>query len=341
MKVLSRNNLARIINYLKVNSIIDFGRGAFIKDLRVLAYHRICDPEQWHDNDISLVSASNEEFDWQVQYVKKHYDLISFEDLNDILNNKVDKPKRPVIITFDDGFSDNYFNAYPVLKEHSAKATFFVSADYIGTDKQYWFNKIYRSFINPQNTKVSIKNLNINIDFSNAESTRRRQIYTVIEALKKCPNHERLEYIEYIAQKYPERELDDRLSVPMTWDQLREMNGHNMEIGSHTTTHPVLSKLSDVDLKDEIHGSKKIIEEELNTTVSTIAYPVGMSFAYNDAVVSEVKAANYTFGASYIAGTNYLSELKPYDLRRIHVERYTTRSMFKAMLSFPEIFSVY
>ncbi len=341
MKVLSRNNLARAVDYLNINRLIDFSRGAFIKDLRILAYHRVCDPEQWNDNDISLMSASNEQFNWQVKYVTKNYDLINFDDLDNILNNKIRKPKRPVIITFDDGFSDNYFNAYPILKEHNAKATFFVSTGYIGTDRQYWFNKVYRSFINPQNTKISIRGLDIDIDLSKCEVTRRNQIYTIIETLKKCPNQKRLEHIEYITQQYPEREFDDLLCVPMSWDQVREMNNNNMEIGSHTTSHPVLSMLTDVDLAYEIHESKKTLEKKLNTRISTIAYPVGMSFAYNDAVVKEVKAASYTFGASYIAGTNYLSVLKPYDLKRIHIERYTSKSMFKAMLSFPEIFSVY
>jgi len=341
LKVLSRNNLAKAIDYLKINSLIDFGRSTLVKDLRVLAYHRICDSEQWNDNDISLMSASNEQFNWQVKYIKNHYDLINFDDLNNILNNKIDTPKRPVIITFDDGFADNYFNAYPILKEHNAKATFFVSTGYIGTDKQYWFNKVYRSFVNPQNTNACINELNINIDLSKCEATRRKQIYSIIEVLKKCPNKERLEYVKYIVQQYPEREFDDQLCAPMTWKQLMEMKDNNMEIGSHTITHPVLSMLSEADLKYEIFESKKIIEEKLNTNISTIAYPVGMSFAYNDTVIKEVKAAGYTFGTSYMAGTNYLNKLKPYDLKRIHVERYTTRSMFKAMLSFPEIFSVY
>ncbi|VAW65956.1 Polysaccharide deacetylase [hydrothermal vent metagenome] len=340
-KILSRDNLAKTLDIFKINKILNITRDNFVKDLRILAYHRVCDHSQCNDNDISLISANEDQFEWQVDHVNRNYDLINFEDLKDIINRKIKKPKRPVIITFDDGFLDNYMNAYPILKKHRAKATFFVSTGYIGTRNNFWFNQVYQSFQNPENKSALINDLEVDIIFSADKDERQEEIYTIIEALKKCPNSKRLELIEYIAENYPPRDFDENLNLPMSWEQLKEMSNNSMEIASHTINHPVLSTLTEKELVEEIHESKLVIEKMCGRSVSAIAYPVGMSFAYNDNILQQVRSAEYMFGASYIAGTNYFNKLNFHDLKRIHVECYTTKAMFKAMLSFPELFAVY
>ncbi len=340
-KILSRDNLAKTIDFFKINKVLNIARDRFVKDLRILAYHRVCDHSQCNDNDISLISANEEQFEWQVKHVNKNYDLISFDDLKDVVNGKIKTPQRPVIITFDDGFLDNYKNAYPVLKKHRAKATFFVSTGYIGTKDNFWFNQVYRSFQNPANKQALIEDLKIDIQFSEDKIQRQEEIYNIIEALKKCPNNQRLQHVEYIMEHYPSRNFDETLNLPMNWEQLREMSDNSMEIASHTITHPILSNLTEKELIEEIHESKYVIEKMCNRSVSAIAYPVGMSFAYNDNILQQVRNAEYMFGASYIAGTNYFKNMNFHDLKRIHVECYTTKAMFKAMLSFPELFAVY
>ena len=339
-KILSKDNLSKAIDTFHFNGLINLARDVFIKDLKILAYHRVCNLDECYDNDIDLISATESQFDWQINYLKNNFDLISFEDLGNIIDQKIKKPKRPVIITFDDGFTDNYTKAYPILKKHNASATFFVSTDYIGTKNNFWFNQVFRSFLNKDHSHVSIEKFDMNFDLSSISQERYDQIYSIVTALQRCSNIERLEVMDYIENTYPSQDADDSLSLPMTWEQLKEMSD-DMEIGSHTAGHPILSTLSEDEFHHEIGGSKEVIENKLNKEITTIAYPVGMPFTYNDRVLKEVNKAKYTFGTSYMPGINYFNTLNRFELKRIHIERYTSNSMFKSMLSFPELFSVY
>jgi peptidoglycan/xylan/chitin deacetylase (PgdA/CDA1 family) len=78
----------------------------------------------------------------------------------------------------------------------------------------------------------------------------------------------------------------------MTWDQVREVSTHGIEIGSHTRSHPQLTTLSGDALKEELSGSKQKIEEELNRSVEHFCYPYG---DWNDTVKAEVIKAGYQF----------------------------------------------
>lgn len=83
----------------------------------------------------------------------------------------------------------------------------------------------------------------------------------------------------------------------MTTDQVKEMMAAGMEIGSHTLTHPYLSKSSRA--KSEIFDSKRILEEKLGTTITAFAYPFG---DYNERIEGIVKDAGYKIARSFSTG---------------------------------------
>lgn len=91
----------------------------------------------------------------------------------------------------------------------------------------------------------------------------------------------------------------------LTWDEVKNMANANMIIGGHTKSHPELSKIVDDNaLRQEIVGSKKIIEDHLGKTLNDFAYPFGK---YNDHVVSMVAQAGYK-SARTVVGGNYQSK---------------------------------
>ena len=78
------------------------------------------------------------DFDWQMKYLVDHgYHTISPDELYAFLEGKGTLPDRPVLITFDDGYVDNYTNAYPILKKYNLKATIFIVTGFVSERKGY------------------------------------------------------------------------------------------------------------------------------------------------------------------------------------------------------------
>lgn len=97
----------------------------------VLNYHMV------NSMFISL-AIEPEDFDWQMKYLVDHgYHAISTDELYAFLAGQGTLPDRPVLITFDDGYVDNYTNAYPILKKYNLKATIFIVTGFVSKRKGY------------------------------------------------------------------------------------------------------------------------------------------------------------------------------------------------------------
>lgn len=100
------------------------------KGIPVIMYHSIKDEK---DNPVRV---SKESFQAQMKYLKdNNYTALSLDELYEFIENNVPVPEKSVVLTFDDGYKDNYETAYPILKKYGFKATIFVISDYIGKDE--------------------------------------------------------------------------------------------------------------------------------------------------------------------------------------------------------------
>lgn len=98
----------------------------------VLNYHKI-------DNKHHSLSVRPADFEAQLKYLSDHgYHSISPDELCEGLAGKGALPEKPVLITFDDGYKDNYANAFPLLKKYGFKATIFVVTSFLGKYPQYF-----------------------------------------------------------------------------------------------------------------------------------------------------------------------------------------------------------
>ena len=335
-QVLSKTNIYKLI--LKI-------RSSLFSEVRILAYHRILDVDDKENYlfDLDLISASISDFKWQMAHVKKYYNPISFKQLIRHYEEKITLPKNPIIITFDDGFADNYYNAYPILKELAIPATIFISTDYIGRSNTFWFDWISFVINRYPGNEIKIDTLNKKIILDDCLIQRRVIGDKFINDLKKLNNNIRLEVMKELQDKYEYllTDEDDRirnLSYPLNWDQIIEMSENGIEFGSHTTSHPILTKLKDSDLKDELINSKNILQEKLGKDISILAYPNGLINDYNENVIKITKLAGYKIALTYIAGLNQLKNFDKYQMRRIPIEPKTSRNRFSVTLVMPELF---
>lgn len=99
----------------------------------------------------------------------------------------------------------------------------------------------------------------------------------------------------------------------LTWDEITALDAKAMEIGSHSMSHPILTRMNSVRLKQEIFQSKQIIEDHLKKPVVVFAYPFGQ---YNAQVIKLVKAAGYLCARGTFLGNKH-TQKELYTLRGI------------------------
>lgn len=314
------------------------------KQILILGYHRVLPAvtPTAYPFDLELISATPEEFAWQMAFLRRHFAVWSVGQIAERLHAPASLPERVVAVTFDDGFDDNYHYAFPILRRLGLPATMFVTTDFLSQDAAIWFEFLALAVMRaPIGTLPAFADLPA-LPTAADEAGRRADLKRLLDAMKVIPEGTRTAYLAAVARAIgPELGASARspLSRAMTWDQAREMHAAGIEIASHSVTHPILSQVDDRQLEAELAGSRQRLEDELAAPVSTLSYPVGGAMAFDDRVIAAARRAGYACAVSYIAGTNPYSRLEPFALRRVHVERYTSRARFEAMMMSPTRFA--
>ncbi|MGD1119746.1 MAG: polysaccharide deacetylase family protein [Dehalococcoidales bacterium] len=104
---------------------------------------------------MDLLNVSPALFDRQMSFLSRHgYNVITLEKLIEYKESNVKPPLKTVVITFDDGYRDNYVNAFPILEKYNFKGTFLVVTDYIDSDRIFtWLKLGKKSFSHYQENK--------------------------------------------------------------------------------------------------------------------------------------------------------------------------------------------
>ncbi|WP_158087554.1 polysaccharide deacetylase family protein [Anaerovibrio sp. JC8] len=98
----------------------------------MLNYHQINPTEK------NPLTVPTDDFAAQMAYLERNgYNTISPDQLHGFLVDGTPLPEKPILITFDDGYEDNYQYAYPILKEHNMKAAIFLVSDFMGRFDNY------------------------------------------------------------------------------------------------------------------------------------------------------------------------------------------------------------
>jgi peptidoglycan/xylan/chitin deacetylase (PgdA/CDA1 family) len=106
----------------------------------------------------------------------------------------------------------------------------------------------------------------------------------------------------------------------MNWDEARQMSLGGMDIGSHTHTHELLSKLSLEQQIEELSQSRSIIETRLGAKVDAIAYPVGARSSFNTNTFKALQVTSYRTGFSFYGGVNRPGKVNHFDVARTGVD---------------------
>jgi peptidoglycan/xylan/chitin deacetylase (PgdA/CDA1 family) len=306
--------------------------------LRILAYHRVLDaaaPAFTFDDE--LISATTASFRRQMDFVRRNFNVISFEQLNECERERGRWPERALIITFDDGYRDNYTHAFPILREMGLCATIFLAVGHVGEAKLFWWDFVAYCFKQTRRRAVAFPELG-------AAPLPLTGMRERLEAIRRV-----LEWIKEVKEEVKRRflsELSDQLEVAMpdglaegmhlTWDDVRQMAAGGIEFGSHTMTHPILSNVTERQLYEEVTLSKERLEQQLDKDVIAFSYPVGGRASFNGGVKEAVNRCGFRYAVSYQEGVAEKNSDR-YSLPRIHVEAFQSLELFRANLMFPRL----
>lgn len=315
-------------------------RALLRRDLRILAYHRVLDEDGLQDFgfDPELVSATAADFAWQMRVVAERMSPVRFRDVVAHLEGRRSLPERAVLVTFDDGYDDNYHVAFPVLKEFGVPATFFVSTGHIDSGAPYAYDWLVHMVRTAPAGPVAVPELDDAVEVPESMDARLELARALLDRIKARPAAAQAAVIAALANAWGMPPRMHPQCRPMTWDQIREMDAAGMEIGSHGVDHHMLAKLPREHMERELQVSARRLHAELGRPAPALAYPVGGPDAYDDAVIEAARKAGYQVACSYVAGTSPLDGRSRYALRRIPVERSVDRRWFEAMLALPELF---
>ena len=189
----------------------------------ILVYHNVAPHRMGETRTQTTADVRPETFEAQMAYLRDHgIAVVSLQQLVEALEGRAAMQEPAVVITFDDGWEDQYRHALPILRRFRYTATFFIITDAVGKD-------------------------------------------------------------DY-----------------MTWDQVRELRNTGMTIGSHSRTHRALTNIHDGRLlDDEVAGSRRVLESELQAPIAFFAYPFG---AQTPRVVAAVRDAGYRAARGFPGG---------------------------------------
>jgi len=252
--------------------------------------HRVCPFESEKLAPNENMKITPEFLDSFILQNKEKYEFVSLDEVELIFKRKRKYKKPFIAFTLDDGYLDNYLNAFPIFSKHNVPFSVYIATDFPDKKAILWWYQLEDIIIN-----------NNQIHLSNGEIFDCKTIDTKIDAfmqirkiILELPTLGFQKKFELLFSNYELNLKQYILNLALSWEQINEMSKNPLcTIGAHTITHRRLSQLNEEELVTEIVESKKLIEKKTGKRVLHFSYPFGTSFEVNDKVVDNVKLAGF------------------------------------------------
>ena len=296
-----RHGIRRIYNQMRERAII-------------LVYHRIAE----HVLDPQFLCVSPSHFNEHLDCLRRDYSVVSLSSLRRSLFNR-QLPRKTVVLTFDDGYVDNLWNAKPLLERYDIPATMFVTSGYVWQKRELLSDELERIILQ-QETLPDMLILNIsgkvcswrtggypaqrgawNIGMKYDPTPRHRcyrDLHTLLRPLNETNRKAVLLKLVQWAGCSNQPRLDHCV---MEKNELRALSeGGLIEIGAHSVSHLMLAVQPVSFQQEEINGSKRQLEDVLGRPVTSFAYPYGGPNDVSESTIRLVQQAG--FESACIAG---------------------------------------
>lgn len=314
-------------------------RNRFTPKGLILLYHRVADVPV----DPFRLCVKPSHFAEQLEVIQNYCNPMSLQQLvQAVQTGKC--PQRAVAITFDDGYVDNLNYAKPLLERFSIPATVFIATGNLDRQREFWWDELERLFLQPNTLptqlQLQIGKQTYKWDLSGSESYSEEAYqrdkgwnWYRSEADDPTTRHSLYRSLYQILQPLSSDERQRQMDELVLWSgaEIQGRSTHRslsseevlilskeglIEIGAHTVTHPHLSKIPERDQREEIQKSKLDLENLLEKSVDSFAYPHG---DYTEVSVNLVQESGFHYACSTIP-RSIQGNLDYFQLPRVEVQ---------------------
>jgi peptidoglycan/xylan/chitin deacetylase (PgdA/CDA1 family) len=302
----------------------------------VLNYHRIGSSagQPW---DRTLWNADEAAFDTQLATLARAAEVVAPAEIPQLVREN--RPGRRVLLTFDDGYRDNYEIAFPLLRRHGLRASFFLTTGFLDHPRAAWWDELAWMVRRAGATTLAGGEwLPASLPLGPEQDAT---IAALVARYKTLSGEEGERFIEHVARETGTGRCDLAAAADlwMTWDMARELQAGGMTIGGHTVTHPILASVPLVRQEEEIAGCAARLEAELGGSMDWFAYPVGARDTFTAETRGILHEQGVQLAFSFYGGFARFARWQPLDVPRIHVGPGHQPELLQAMLSLPPLFT--
>jgi peptidoglycan/xylan/chitin deacetylase (PgdA/CDA1 family) len=252
----------------------------------ILNYHRILESsDPLLDSDPDLHT-----FHWQMALLAECFNVMPLSEALHALETRA-LPPRAVCITFDDGYRSIHDLALPILKKYNMPATVFVTSGYIDAGSM-WNDKILEAMKQISGDQINLADISLGTFPIKTIKNKKQSIYKLTEIAKYLPSHKRSALTHKLEELAGAGNSSD---IMLTREMISALAQQGIEIGAHTVSHPILTRLDDDSARHEIEAGKKQLEEITGRPVQFFAYPNGKAgLDFDDRHVALAKEAGFT-----------------------------------------------
>ncbi len=285
----------------------------------VVTYHRIAPPGGRGEPPLFGVERGLpvDVFEAQLRFLLRHFTPLPASEI-------AAENQRAVLrfaVTFDDGYDDNRTLAAPVLTRLGIPATFYLTTDFIESDRLFWWEQLGELLRGARATALHLKDVAPQLArrFALPQtlplggfSEREQAHWWISMALMRTPPVEIPALLQKLAAaaEAPLRS-EGRAAPLLSWEGVRRLARDGFELGAHTLSHANLGLLSEVEIENEVLGSIERVAREIDRPVLSFAYPYGGSEHRSEAARRAVakggcRVAFTTGGAAFGPGSDPL-----------------------------------